>query len=239
MKRDLKRRLRAWVEAQPADQPLWPGGWADGGHGAEMIKDDLEDARQAWLQAAPDEQTRRQRERSDRLTYVNAAGRVFDFHALRTLFATRLARAGVHPRVAQRLMRHSEINLTMQVYTRLELIDLQAGVEALPDAPSPIAPGEQKNLAATGTEGKGADFVSPLFHQTDAPSLHLVSQPEGEGAVNDQGDALPQPLASSPVVTSRRRMSPVPKVGLEPTRPCGHQILSLTRLPFRHFGSWV
>ena len=28
----------------------------------------------------------------------------------------------------------------------------------------------------------------------------------------------------------------VPKVGLEPTRPCGHWILSPARLPFRHFG---
>ena len=28
----------------------------------------------------------------------------------------------------------------------------------------------------------------------------------------------------------------VPKVGLEPTRPRGHQILSLACLPFHHFG---
>ena len=29
----------------------------------------------------------------------------------------------------------------------------------------------------------------------------------------------------------------VPLVGLEPTRPCGQQILSLPRLPFRHRGT--
>jgi hypothetical protein len=28
----------------------------------------------------------------------------------------------------------------------------------------------------------------------------------------------------------------VPKVGLEPTRPCGHWILSPARLPFHHSG---
>lgn len=28
----------------------------------------------------------------------------------------------------------------------------------------------------------------------------------------------------------------MPKVGLEPTHPFGYQILSLARLPFRHFG---
>src|SRR5262249_12346405 len=29
----------------------------------------------------------------------------------------------------------------------------------------------------------------------------------------------------------------IPKVGLEPTHPCGYRILSPARLPFRHFGS--
>jgi hypothetical protein len=32
----------------------------------------------------------------------------------------------------------------------------------------------------------------------------------------------------------------VPKVGFEPTRPCGHYALNVARLPFRHFGtSWL
>ena len=35
-----------------------------------------------------------------------------------------------------------------------------------------------------------------------------------------------------PDLTSYR----VPAVGLEPTHPCGYQILSLARLPFRHSG---
>ncbi len=39
-------------------------------------------------------------------------------------------------------------------------------------------------------------------------------------------------------VKSKRpgKVKKVPEVGLEPTRPCGHQILSLARLPFRHSG---
>ena len=36
------------------------------------------------------------------------------------------------------------------------------------------------------------------------------------------------------VYDSRKKM--VPKVGLEPTRHHWRQILSLVRLPFRHFG---
>ena len=40
-------------------------------------------------------------------------GRVLDFHSLRYTFITSLAKAGVYPGKAQRLARHSDINLTM------------------------------------------------------------------------------------------------------------------------------
>jgi integrase len=41
-------------------------------------------------------------------------GRVVDFHALRTTFVSSLAVAGVRPRVAQALTRHSSVELTMR-----------------------------------------------------------------------------------------------------------------------------
>ena len=52
---------------------------------------------------------------------------------------------------------------------------------------------------------------------------------------------LPKPLPALPAQsrsTCRNHVRPLimPKVGLEPTRPLGHKILSLARLPFRHFG---
>ena len=40
--------------------------------------------------------------------------------------------AGVLPRMAQELMRHSDIRLTMNVYTHLQLIDTAGAVESLP-----------------------------------------------------------------------------------------------------------
>lgn len=58
-------------------------------------------------------------------------GRVLDFHSLRYTFITNLAKAGVHPGKAQRLARHSDINLTMTVYTQLEIEDLREAVESL------------------------------------------------------------------------------------------------------------
>lgn len=59
-------------------------------------------------------------------------GRVMDFHGFRTTFITNLSRAGITPAVAQKLARHSDINLTMGTYTQLELKELGHAVERLP-----------------------------------------------------------------------------------------------------------
>jgi integrase len=67
-------------------------------------------------------------------------GRTVDLHALRTTFGTLLSKSGVPPRVAQRLMRHSDIRLTMQTYTDPALFDLQGAVAALPSVAPSVAP---------------------------------------------------------------------------------------------------
>jgi integrase len=63
---------------------------------------------------------------------VDALGRRVDFHSLRYTFITSLALAGVHPAKAQRLARHSDINLTMGVYTSLNVDDLRDAVASIP-----------------------------------------------------------------------------------------------------------
>ena len=62
----------------------------------------------------------------------DAQGRTVDVHCLRHTFATLLARNGVSPGIAQKLMRHSDIRLTMNTYTHLELADTACAVAALP-----------------------------------------------------------------------------------------------------------
>ena len=51
---------------------------------------------------------------------------------VRHTFATLLARGGVTPAVAQKLMCHSDIRLTMNTYTHLELADTAGAVAGLP-----------------------------------------------------------------------------------------------------------
>ena len=42
-----------------------------------------------------------------------------DFHSLRHTTGSLLAASGVHPKIAQSIMRHSDINLTMSRYTHI------------------------------------------------------------------------------------------------------------------------
>ncbi|MCD6304616.1 MAG: site-specific integrase [Planctomycetes bacterium] len=63
---------------------------------------------------------------------TDAQGRTLDVHCLRHTFATLLARNGVSPATAQKLMRHSDIRLTMNIYTHLDLADTASAVAALP-----------------------------------------------------------------------------------------------------------
>jgi integrase len=53
---------------------------------------------------------------------------VADFHALRHTFITELVRAGVAPKGAKKLARHSTITLTMDCYARVGIRDTAAAV---------------------------------------------------------------------------------------------------------------
>ena len=67
--------------------------------------------------------------------YVDAEGHVADFHANRHTFITNLCRAGVAPKVAQSLARHSTITLTMDVYSHADLSEWVEAVRSLPAPP--------------------------------------------------------------------------------------------------------
>ncbi len=53
-------------------------------------------------------------------------------HGLRKTFCSLLARQKVHPRVAQQLMGHSKIDMTMRVYTEIDDDQLKEAVNLLP-----------------------------------------------------------------------------------------------------------
>lgn len=95
---------------------------------ASMLQDDLEEAG---------------------IPYRDEQNRVFDFHALRGQCGSLLARAGVHPRTAQTILRHSDVNLTMNIYSHILRGAESQAVAALPD----LSIGGNKEASKTGTEG--------------------------------------------------------------------------------------
>jgi integrase len=66
------------------------------------------------------------------IPYMDDQGRQADFHALRHTFGTNLSLAGVLPRVAMEAMRHSDLRLTMKVYTDASLLPTAAAIDKLP-----------------------------------------------------------------------------------------------------------
>jgi hypothetical protein len=146
---ELARLVAEYIGDRPADAQVWPG--MSKSFSAKMLRRDLEEARALWIKEAeqdPEEQKRR--EQSSFLLYQDHAGLFFDFHATRGQFITELARQGVHPKTAQLLARHSTINLTMNTYTHLDKVDLQAAVDSLPVLPTSVP----EPAKATGTDDR-------------------------------------------------------------------------------------
>ena len=76
------------------------------------------------------------------------------FHSLRHTTATLLARAKVHPSVAQKILRHADIETTLAIYTHFDGIeDMRAAVAMLDfgplseRAPAPVVPAEKPAFA--------------------------------------------------------------------------------------------
>lgn len=112
---------------------------------------------------------------------VDDEGRCVDFHALRHTFITNLALAGVSPKVAQALARHSTITLTLDRYTHLRAEDERSAVDALPD----LWPTRGVALRQTGT---------------DCSASCSAEAPSAEGRVGPRGSA-PETRSGGPCRT--------------------------------------
>ena len=89
------------------------------------------------------------------IPFVDEAGLFADFHSLRHSFVSMLAAGDVHPKLAQRLARHSDINLTLSRYSHTVLADEAKALTALPQFPSAFHTPQPKlplELRATGTD---------------------------------------------------------------------------------------
>jgi len=146
LRRDLAEALATFLEDRPARTAVF----AMPTRTAQMLKADMEAARQKWIHNAPSDKERKAREHSGFLTYKDPSDRIADFHALRHTFITRLARSGVAPAVAKSLARHSTITLTMDHYTHTLIEDERSALARLPELGGKVLRAE--GLRATATE---------------------------------------------------------------------------------------
>ena len=149
-----------------------------------MIRADLKEARQTWLQSFQDARQRTQAEPSDFLAYCDSEGRYADFHSLRHGYITMVGKTGVSPREHQDLARHSTYAMTSR-YTHSRFYDLAAAVQALP---IPMGAEQDKQaLSATGTDGRGPKSLGPFLGPQAAILGDFVRQAETPKGHGDKG----------------------------------------------------
>ena len=134
---DVVASFKTWIDKKnpKADDILFPVSAKTCGterKTAKMVERDLASAREVWINEANSIAERAAREESDYLKYVDSQGKFADFHGLRHTFITNLSRANVAPKTAQMLARHSDISLTMKIYTHVAPIEQAAAIRALP-----------------------------------------------------------------------------------------------------------
>ncbi len=165
---------------------LWPGKWFK--DAAEMLRIDLAAAG---------------------IAFEDSGGMVLDFHALRGTFATMLSKSGVSPKAAQELMRHSDIRLTMQTYTNLQVRDVAGSLTQLP--PIPWSESAQ-TMRATGTDAEFTPMVTvttAVGVATGKASLAMAAQDGSVLSCTKSCNATPcdsrlQPFAAVSIETDHQ-----------------------------------
>src|SRR4051794_38921745 len=108
------------------------------------------------------------------IRYETASG-FFDFHSLRCETATLADAAGVSPRVVQKMMRHSTLELTGR-YTRPRAVDIEVAASMLPSLKP--AGDRPEVLAATGTDASHVDMSASILIQSGEVSGRDESLPD-------------------------------------------------------------
>ena len=158
---------------------------------ATMVRADLAEARQMWLEPVKrDAEDYMRREQSDFLNATNHEGEIFDFHALRHTCGAWLAIAGVHPKAIQTVMRHSTITLTMDTYGHLFPGQEADTVARFPD----MLNCKSNALLATGTD----DAEVKTDQRRAAHAQRAGRETAQSGASECDGQSTPTAQEKSP-----------------------------------------
>ena len=131
----LAERLRPWLAAKPAGRPVFEGMTY---RTAEMLRVDLKAAG---------------------IPYETDSG-FADFHSIRGDFISYLVSSGASVKTCQTLARHSTPSLTIGIYAKASLHDINGAVEGLPDLTTPRLEPEALRMTGTDATAPGSATVS-------------------------------------------------------------------------------
>ena len=117
--------------------------------------------------------------------------RTVDVHVMRHTFGTHLSMGGVAPRTAQAAMRHSKLELTMNVYTAPRFLDVAGALDSLPSLSLGDKPDREKQ-SATGTYGD-SQLVAPLVVTSGNSSKSQSTGDKPATAASVIGDVVETP----------------------------------------------
>lgn len=163
--RALADQLKLWLAQKPPEAKVFPLSRK----AADMMKADL---------------------RRANLEFETADG-IAGFHALRVTYISNIVATGTNVRVAMTLARHSTPVLTLKVYAKARLHDVEGAVDALPTFQAP----EPQTAAATGTDGQPIKklLADHLPTRRDGTGRFLVG-PDGRAHAEPPTDDGPQTL---------------------------------------------
>ena len=208
---EVARQLQDWLNTKPKLGPSTllfpvsgkvPGGIERKTH--KMMRLDLEAARTRWIEAGESAGEREARQKSDFLAYCDSNGRFADFHSNRHSFITSLERAALSPKMAQTLARHSDVRLTLGVYTHVGLHDRVAAIHSLP-APPGMSVGPENDADALRTSG-----TKPPHGAVSTPRIASIEVPTVVPRGADIGAVQPasETLRATPVCTGAGQKRP-------------------------------
>jgi len=132
----------------------------------------------------------------------DAEGRQIDRHALRTTLGTNLARAGVLPQLAMKVMGHADVQTTMKHYTDLRLADTSRAMNTLPS----IAP----NVTAAAVVVAATPVVAEIGSIDGSCAQQNRQQLCGSNQQNPAvtgSDACPQNVHCTPMLANGNSLS--------------------------------
>jgi hypothetical protein len=165
-----------------------------------MMRADLEQARNEWLAAdSLSDEERANREKSDFLKYQDSSGRFADFHANRHTFITNLSRAGVSAKTAQTLARHSDVRLTLGVYSHTNMAEKKEAISRLGGLWERFGSDSESQ---SGVNGQSASQEASSETQTgecdDSPEVSAISEVDATcHAESDDVESTPHWIRTS------------------------------------------